>query len=423
MPTDEIPMPPLPIVQNALRVTTERLAAELAAPGAEAPDWTPFEWRAAMAVAAMHGISALLAGRLRWHGPASWTSFLAEQKEQGLLRQQRTQQLLAGIDAAARQAQIPLLALKGSALLDLALYSPGERPMSDIDLLSREQDLAASGRLIQALGYEEGMTMWKHIEYQPIGTAKDRAFGEHIGNPIKIELHGRIMERLPLRNVAITAQVFPPSAHPGLNPYPSLAALMRHLLLHAAGNMCFQSMRLIHLHDIAALAGRLQTSDWDELMQPGEDGQKPWWILPPLALVDRYFAGRIPAQLLSHAALRCPPLLRWVSKRHRIVDISLSKLSIPMLPGVAWSRSTTEAFAWALNRLYPGRQTVAAYKKAALGEHIPTVTGWAQLSRWQKGLRILTRSSPRPQTMYSVQRALSYRPASSPYKASSKAAL
>ena len=94
------------ILQAALRSTTDRLAAELASPRAIAPDWNEFEWRAAMAVAVMHGISALLATRLTWGGPPHWQAFLAEQAEQGRRREARVRQLLARLhDAAAAAGQ------------------------------------------------------------------------------------------------------------------------------------------------------------------------------------------------------------------------------------------------------------------------------------------------------------------------------
>ena len=294
--------------------------------------------------------------------------------------------------------------------------------MSDIDLLNQEEDFEATGRMIKALGYVEGATTWRHREYLPANVSTDRAFGEHIDNPVKIELHGRIVARLPLRDVVITAQVFPRPAHAGLNPYPSLAALMLHLLQHSAGDICFRGIRLIHLHDIAALASRLKPADWDGLLRPGPDGQGPWWALAPLAIVDRYFPGRIPAPILSRAAAQCPPVLRWASRRYRITDISLSRLGTPLLPGVEWSRSMTEAFAWAFMRLYPGRAAIASTKQAALGQHALAGSAWAHQSHWRKALRALAGNAPRSATMYSVQRALDYRAAatSSRYSASTR---
>ena len=73
----EIELPKAAVLQAALKATTDRLAAELAEPAHSAPGWNDFEWRAAMAVAVMHGVSALLAGRLRWVGPPHWQAFLA----------------------------------------------------------------------------------------------------------------------------------------------------------------------------------------------------------------------------------------------------------------------------------------------------------------------------------------------------------
>ena len=418
--TDEFPLPPAPFIRAALKLTTERLASELAAPQApsQAPAWSEFEWRVAMAVAVMHGVSGLLAGRLRWTGPEAWQAFLAEQLQQGRLRQQRTRQLLADIDIAAVQAQLPLLGLKGSALLNLRLYAPGERPMSDVDLLCRGPDFEAAGRLIESLGYEAGATMWKHREYVPAGIGPDRAFGEHSSNPVKIELHGRILERLPMREAEITAQLFPPDAQPGLNPYPSLAALMRHLLLHAAGNVCAQGIRLIHLHDIAALADRMRADDWDELLRPAAS----WWMLPPLAFADRCFPGRVSQAALARAAQACPAHLRRASARYRLAEHSLSRLSIPMFPGLMWAHSPGEACAWVLSRLYPGRKAAALSKQIALSQHALTTTGWAQTSRWEKGLLVLAGSAPRATTLYSIQRALSYRGDGAASKASSNIA-
>ena len=403
--TDEFPLPPSPFIRAALKTTVERIALELNKPQAHAPDWTEFEWRTAMAVAVMHGVSGMLAGRLLWRGPEVWQAFLAEQLEQGLLRQERTQQLLAQIDIAAREVQLPLMALKGSAILGLHLYAPGERPMSDIDLLCSEQDRASAGRLIEALGYEEGLPSWKHYEYAPRGIGKERAFGEHIANPIKIELHTRIAEQLPQREVAITGQVFPSAAHTGLNSYPSKAALMRHLLLHASGNMCFQLVRLIHLHDIAILAGQLQAQDWDDLLQPAS-----WWMLPPLAMAERCFPGRIPQACLSRATSHCPPLLHWASDRYELSGNSLSRAGTPLLPGVEWSRSLPEAWACVARRVYPGREASALGKRHALAHPAMLATRWVRLPRWKRALSTLSGKAPRAITMYSLQQALRYRP-------------
>ena len=61
---DEFPLPRMSFIRSALQLTTERIMGELNTPQAQTPDWSEFEWRVAMAVAVMHGVSALLALRL-----------------------------------------------------------------------------------------------------------------------------------------------------------------------------------------------------------------------------------------------------------------------------------------------------------------------------------------------------------------------
>src|SRR6185312_14320733 len=131
MSTDSDRMPPIAALQTALHRITESLAAGLACSGAEPPAWSELEWRLAPAVAAIHGISSLLAGALRWQGPPHWASFLVEQRRHTLQRQQRIDQLLAAIDESARSAGIAVVALKGTALQRAGVYAPGERPMAD----------------------------------------------------------------------------------------------------------------------------------------------------------------------------------------------------------------------------------------------------------------------------------------------------
>jgi len=407
-------LPPPAVLQTALRRATERLAAELATPQLEAPDWNDFEWRTAMAVAVMHGVSALLAGRLRWQGPPAWAAFLAEQAEQGRLREQRVRALLARLDSSAREAGLPLLAMKGSALLQLGLYAPGERPMSDVDLLARPADAAAADAVILASGYAPGVVKRRHSAYEPLDQRPDRAFGEHETHPIKIELHEAVRESLPLREIDITASLPPPAAAPGLNGYASLAVLMRHLLLHAAGNACNRSVRLIQIHDIARLAPRLAAADWDQALAPASDGRAAWWAVPPLRLARVLFPGCLPeaaTAALARATAACPPWLR-----HAEVDLarmSLSHLAIPMLPGIAWSRGPTEALGFAWQRLYPGRQELAATAEVLSRQHSLAGSAWSRQPRWLKALSFVLGAPPRAQTLYSLHRALAYRPSSS----------
>jgi hypothetical protein len=288
----EIPQPVA--LEGILRKITEGLAKELGSPTQVAPDWSEFEWIVARAVAAMHGVSPLLSRALRWQGPAGWTGFLEEQRAHTAKRHVRIDDLLLRLDQRAREAGVAAVALKGVALHALGVYQAGDRPMADVDLLVRPADAHCTAKMLESLGYAEFYKTWKECVFTRVDDQNAASLGEHSNNGIKIELHERISEKLPLRITDVSEHVFPPQLQPGLNAYPSKASLMIHLLLHAAGAMASQSLRLLHLHDLARLSSQMTQDDWEAVLQAGERGRRPWWAFPPLNLTSRYFPSKIP---------------------------------------------------------------------------------------------------------------------------------
>jgi hypothetical protein len=273
----------------------------------------------------MQGISTLLASSLPWTGPSLWQSFLEQQREQSLLRDVYIGALLARIDEATRRAQISCVGLKGTALRALGIYAPGERPMGDVDLLIRTDDLESIDSVLRSLDYDHFFTVHRHIVYAPRRKAELQAFGEHIQNPLKIEVHTTVAESLPVSKVDITSSLQPALGRPGLRGYPDLAALMLHLLLHAAGNMKGHALRQIRLNDIAVLGCSLEDTDWHTLLAETETNKSRWWLFPPLALAERYYADSIPSYVLESARDACPRILRAACCRTRPVSQRGSK--------------------------------------------------------------------------------------------------
>lgn len=398
--------PSLKAVQAALRKITEHFAMELAQPSQTQPDWSDFEWHAARAVTAMHGVSSLLVTTLRWQGPAEWQTFLGEQRQHTERRHQRIAELLHLVDDSTRAGGVAAIALKGAALYSLGLYSAGQRPMADIDLLVRKEDVEPTSRLLENLGYHATHTNWRHRSFSPADAASHANLGEHADNYLKIELHEQISEPLPVRKAALTHFLDSTQPSPGLNPYPSNAALMAHLLLHAAGGMVTRSLRLLHLHDIVLLAGRMTQEDWLALAQWHENDHEPWWALPPLALAAHYYPGAIPTSALQTLARYCPRRLGSIVRRVRLTDVSLSNLWIEALPGIGWSRSVGEATQYIVNRIFPDREKVSQRKYLAGAEPGFSQSPWAHFSQGTRVLRWLISRPPRPSTMYAVRACL-----------------
>jgi hypothetical protein len=369
-------LPELRAVERVLRHTTETLARELSRASTTAPDWNAFQWQIALAVAVMHGVTPLLSSTLRWRGPATWQQFLSAQRDHTIVRQRRIVEVLARIDAAARIEQVAILPLKGVALHELGIYQAGERPMADIDLLVQPRDDAAATRVLAMLGYRETGNTGRERIFEPTGPAAPADWCEQGDSPVKIELHDRIAEPLPIATVDITARLLPEPALPGVNPYPSEAALMLHLLLHAAGNIRTRALRLLQLHDISRLASRLSREDWERVLLPR--GAPPsWWAYPPLLLTARYQLSGIPAPILARARALCPWPLRRVCEQQKLADVSLSNIWTEAFPGIEWSGSILEALHYVYRRLVPNRVQQVRRRLSAAQD-------WAVHSPWMR---------------------------------------
>ena len=403
------------MIALGLGAATERFAAELAEPQSCAPSWTDFGWRMAHAAAVLHGVTPLLAGTLRWSGPQSWQIILSEQRRQTCLRYERIAAVLDAIDDRATHAGLAAVALKGAALHTLGVYAPGERPMADIDLLVREADEERACALLESVSYVQTGASWKHRIFTPVqadagarawqATVKALPLGEHADHPVKIELHTRIAERLPLAEVAITELVLPRQPRPGLNAYPSTHALLLHLLLHAAGNLCGRQLRLIHLHDLARLAAPLTAWDWRELFGLLPASQAPWWALAPLAMLNRYQPALVPDAILAQLRRICPRPLRRLSRHATLSQMSLASVSVPAFPGLAWCTSHAARLQYVRERIFPGPEQMAS-RRCLAAEQWAMQHAWTHMSQARRMRRWLFGRPTRQGSMHIAQAAL-----------------
>jgi hypothetical protein len=400
-------LPGFGVIQAALRRTTERLVREVVAPTDTTPAWSDFDWSVAKAACAMQGISVLLANRLRWHAPA-FRQFLEAQRVHGEARHAAAGTLLARLDSVLGERSVAAVALKGSALRAFGLYAVGERPMGDVDLLIKPRDVAACADALAGLGYEPLYSARRHDVFAPraLRPVPDDAIGEHRDHPLKVEVHTRISEALPVRNVEITQFVWPAMRYAGLNPYPSTAALFRHVVLHAAGGLRANAARFIQVHDIGQLARRLNAADWAELLENARGREPAWWMFPPLSLAAHYLPGSVPDDILTNCAALCPPWLRSRYERRSIHDVSWCNLRIPAFPGMEWSRSPIDAVRFARSRLFPDRVARAELAQTAVSQPRLMQVPWYGISHAQRIARWVFTRPPRVQTISAIAAAL-----------------
>ncbi len=231
--------------------------------------------------------------------------------------------------------------------------------------------------------------------------------GEHADNPIKINLHHRISERLPLTPTDLTDIVFPPHAHPGINVYPCAAALMVHVLAHAAGSMTSRGLRLIQLCDIARLACHMSAADWEDLLRLHGGNRRLWWAAAPLMLTARYFPQTIPPAPLAHLERDCPWVLRRSVRRRTLSDFSYSHLYIDPIPGIIWTRSPAQALRYIGGRVFPGRQQRVQMEVASRSGPLSGEPRWHRQSQVRRILQYLCSRPTRTESLQPVRAALS----------------
>jgi hypothetical protein len=190
-----------------------------------------------------------------------------------------------------------------------------------------------------------------------------------------------------------------------LNSYPSLAALLLHLLLHAAAAMAPRTLRAVHLHDLALLVARMQAADWEEFLEFRIAGPL-WWASPPLELTLRYYDSPVPLRVRELLRSDCPLHLRRLHRNRLLSDVSFSYLWVEAFPGIGWSRNVQELIEYALCRIRPDAKTMAMRHWAAKTERWAVDRDWSRLSQSRRILTWLTSRPARPVTMNVVRTIL-----------------
>lgn len=399
-------MPDRNLIAESLEKVTEELALQIGGAGGVTPDWSEFDWKIAQAAVALHGIGPTLSLSLRWHSPAFWTKFLAEQNDHNRVRYRRIQAVTEILLNEFKEAGMRALMLKGAALYRAGCYASGERPMADLDVLVSPEHRKDCAAILARIGYRLDLSIERHDVYVNVKSELIHSLGEHADNPIKIEVHSSISEKLLSQSWDITDVIFSGADPNAAENYPESWALMAHLLLHAAGGMKTKSLRILHLCDIARLARLLTVDDWERVVSIRAGGRLPWWAFPPLLLTSRYFPLAIPPRILAGFESACPAFLRWVARRSRIADVSFSRLTLPIYAGVEWASSASDLSRYLLRRVIPDKE-MRRLRRYEASSPVWGNNDWLRLPRWRRAIRLLTSPPPRKGSMIAVDDVLS----------------
>ena len=200
--------------------------------GSPKPD-LPEEWTPLLPALREHRLRPLaywVARSLGVPPPAVVAEELQSAFYSSAVRHDRLRAALAEIADAFARSDLRLIVLKGLSLAERLYPDSACRPMEDIDILVRPEDLPSASRLILSLGYS------------------DKTFGiEDYRNPetgIVVDLHTELLNstRLPVRRSAWDPRLntwwnrsHPSGSHPAvysLDPQDDLVYLCHHAWLH-----------------------------------------------------------------------------------------------------------------------------------------------------------------------------------------------
>jgi len=176
---------------------------------------------------------------------------------------------------AATEAGIDVMPLKGAELAPAYYPAPALRPLSDLDLLVRPQDVARMGELLQRQGYAEVDHAPSYVEDEWLDLAS-RDYGwfasregvdsliEYRPAPLELAV-GRLTDLDPAYTAALrrhAALVWERStpAPDGAGRVMSPEDLLLHVTTHLAAKHL--NFRLVWLHDIARIVRRRPGLDW-----------------------------------------------------------------------------------------------------------------------------------------------------------------
>jgi len=297
--------------------------------------------------------------------------------------------VLERVAASFNQANLPLLLLKGAAL-NLTLYErPDERPMTDIDVLVRREQVDQACVLLEQSGCRRGAALVR-ADFFPRYHYETEYFAGQI-YPIKIDLHVRPFR--PLRY----GRLLPPDAFwTDARPVRLGAArvlvpcpedMLIHLAVHVAVHGSSRDAWLTDIERWVEVYG--EQMDWNRLLKKVE----AWHLALPVREALTYVAWErgvaVPAAVverLQHMPANWRDRLTlWQAPRDLNHPVAHVLVDLVGAPGYAWKCG------YLLALLFPGRAHMEQWYPRRHRLWLPC----AQLVRWLWPLLRRTRAGSR----------------------------
>jgi len=229
---------------------------------------------------------------------------------------------LSDVLDALHQAQLQPIALKGVHLAALIYPDPALRPMNDIDLLFRPDELPRAEAILETLGYggkhksaSTGAGVTKHT-----ATFRREAATGSTPNPYlspdadrMIEPHGSLEESWYGLRVDVTPGVRERAVTVELAGQPCRVLANEDLVLHLCAHFCFHLIMgapsMVQLADLLVVTERSRI-DWPVFVARAIATRSAPYGLAALTLAEKLLGALVPATVLDELSKATPTALR-----------------------------------------------------------------------------------------------------------------
>ncbi len=294
---------------------------------------------------------------------------------------------------------IPVILLKGTALLEMVYTQAGLRPMSDMDVLVPAESAQQAQKLVLNLGYSAGGSPEDHADTEQNHRHLPILLGD--GKPTAVEVHRHVVRLDSPLHFDISA-FWRDSRTASISGVPVRLLSPEHSIIH--GCLAFFMDRryrsgaaLGQLVDVAELSKRFQNElEWDSLVEDA----RSFGLAGPVAVSLRLAAGLLEAPVPDSVVQRLRPsgmnhedlarfaMLRVVSHEEEFVAREL----VP--PGKQYG--LTGMARGMFRRLVPSRRyLVNKYGDSARG----WLGGRMYIARWVEGVLLMAKFVRHPRAL------------------------
>ncbi len=282
------------------------------------------EWDHITITAIALGLAPLLHWRLvqaNLTPPPLAMAKLAVTRQAHAKRNEAIGQQLAELLAAFKQQKIEVMVLKGALLAATVYPEAALRPMNDIDLLFRPEDLPRVGPILESLGYggkhkeaNKGPGITKHLStYCRAGNhgSTPNPYLSASGDRM-VEPHGSLEESWFGLNVDITPGVWERAAPISLYGQPayrlSTNDLLLHLTVHAAFHVIMGASVFVQLYDIGCVMKTWSVElNWSQVLTLALRAKVQPFVYAGLYWAGTLYQVAIPEAVLGGLEKECAP--------------------------------------------------------------------------------------------------------------------